>query len=101
MLTDPLQVFFKHQMGKVMTNEIGCGVRFQLQACWVHTLDVASQIKGEHRVGVVGEQRPKTLLAFLQSLAVTLMADRDDCQLGCAGQSLNLRLVRCMDAVLV
>ncbi|MNG08302.1 hypothetical protein D3C84_916500 [compost metagenome] len=56
MLTDPLQVFFEHQMGKVMTNEIGCGVRFQLQACRIHTLDVAGQIEGEHRVGVVGEQ---------------------------------------------
>ena len=56
MLTDPLQVLFEYQMGKVMTNEIGCGVRFQLQACCVHTLDIAEQIEGEHGVGVVGEQ---------------------------------------------
>ena len=28
MLTDPFQVLFEYKMGKVMTNEIGCSVRF-------------------------------------------------------------------------
>ncbi|MNW03294.1 hypothetical protein D3C71_1992090 [compost metagenome] len=56
MLTDPFQVFFEYQMGKMMTNEIARSVRFQLQARRIHTLDVAGQIEGELRVGVIGEQ---------------------------------------------
>ncbi len=41
------------------------------------------------------------MFAFLQTLAVTITADRNDCQVGRAGQPLNLRLVRRMGAVLV
>jgi len=56
MLTDPHQVFLRHQTGKVMANELGCSLRLKLQACGIHTLDVAEQIEREHRVGVIGEQ---------------------------------------------